>query len=103
MKTHRRIDERSLAMMKAIVKKIEEDPRKKGLDKARSVCGRWVQMHENSYIRQWEEILKGDWEDIKGVLTDDSEKADALRQCNPFCGILTPGERWAIYREFRDT
>lgn len=101
MKTHNQIDKRSLAMMEAIIEKIEKDPQKKGLEKARSVCSRWLEMHNNPYIKRWHEILNGEWEDIKKIMLDQSEEAIALRQCNPFCGILTPKERWNIYREFR--
>lgn len=50
----------------------------------------------------WQEILRGPWEEIKKLLLDESEQASAMWQCNPFCGILTPKERWRIYREFRD-
>lgn len=88
--------------MKAIIEKIEHDPEKRGLEKARSVCKRWLKMHNNPYIKEWDKILKGEWSDIKKVLLDDSEKGAALRQCNPFCGILSPKERWAIYRRFRE-
>lgn len=102
MKTHQQIDNRSLAMMKAIIKKIENDPRKMGLEKARSVCRRWLEIHTNPYLKEWDRILRGEWPDIKKVLLDNSEKGAALRQCNPFCGILSPKERWAIYRTFRD-
>lgn len=102
MKTHRQIDERSLAMMEAVAKKIDDDPEKAGLKKAREVCDRWAEMHDNPYIYKWREILRKPWEEIKNILLDDSEEAQAMRQCNPFCGILTPKERWRIYREFRD-
>lgn len=87
-------------MMAAIVDKIEADPDKKGLQKAREVCRRWMELHDNPYIEEWHNILDGRWEDIKHILLEDSEEANSLRQCNPFCGILTPKERWAIYREF---
>jgi hypothetical protein len=102
MKSHRDIDRRSLALMEAVAEKIDQDPEKKGLEKARRVCARWVEMHDNPYLKQWQSILTESWEDIKKILLDKSEEANALRQCNPFCGILSPRERWNIYREFRD-
>ena len=34
-------------------------------------------------------------------LTEFSEERVALRQCTPFAGVLTPQERWQIYRKFR--
>ena len=39
----------------------------------------------------------------RAVLLDESEEGQRLRQSSPFCGILTPRERWAIYREHRET
>jgi hypothetical protein len=44
-------------------------------------------------------ILQGSWPEIRSVLLDESEEGKRLRQNSPFCGILTPVERWAIYRE----
>ena len=101
MKTHQEIDRRSLALMKAVVEKIDLDPKQWGLKKARSVCKRWTKMHDNTYISKWDDILTRPWNDIRAILLDKTEEAAALRQCNPFCGILTPKERWRIYREFR--
>lgn len=102
MKSHRDIERRSLALMQAVAAKIDHDPQKQGLEKARQVCARWMEMHDNFYIKKWQHILAGRWEDIRNILLDESEEATALRQCNPFCGILSPRERWSIYREFRD-
>jgi len=101
MTTHQGIERRSLVMMRAIVAKIDRDPERKGLQKARSVCRRWAQLHDNPYIDRWERILRGEWTDIRRILLDDSEEGNALRQANPFCGVLTPKERWQIYRECR--
>jgi hypothetical protein len=46
-------------------------------------------------------ILSRDWPEVRGILLDDSEEGRRMRQSDPFCGILTPAERWEIYREFR--
>lgn len=102
MRTHQQIDARSKALARAIVSKIDEDPEQKGLEKARQVCARWNRMHSNPYLEQWAQILSGSWDDVKAILLSDSEEATALRQSNPFCGVLTPKERWAIYRRFRN-
>ncbi len=102
MRTHQGIEQRSLVMMRAIVEKIDRDPERCGLEKARSVCRRWLTMHDNPYIGCWERILRGEWNEIRRILLEDSEEARALRQTNPFCGVLTPKERWKIYRECRD-
>jgi hypothetical protein len=33
-------------------------------------------------------------------MVDESERLTVVRQANPFAGILTPRERWAIYDQF---
>jgi len=49
---------------------------------------------------EWMDVLKKPWSEVRSVLLDDSEKGRLLRQSNPFCGILTPRERWSIYQQF---
>lgn len=100
MKTHEAIDRRSLEMARRIAAKIDDDPLREGLAHARRVCSRWV-AKGNVPAREWMAILSRDWPEIRGVLLDDSEEGRRLRQNDPFCGILTPAERWEIYREFR--
>ena len=102
MRTHQQIDERSLALARAIVQKIDRDPARQGLEKARAICRRWFEERPLPAIGEWLEILKQPWEDIRRVLLDESESGQRLRQSDPFCGILTPQERWAIYRQFHE-
>jgi len=52
------------------------------------------------------EQLRNGWKSCSGrgpksenILLDESEEGTRLRQIDPFCGILTPKERWEIYRE----
>src|SRR5258705_14023213 len=103
MRTHDGIDQRSLAMARAIVEKIDRDPDRKGLEKARTTCDRWLNLHSSLAIIEWREILERPWEEIREVLLDESEEGRRLRQSDPFCGILTPPERWDIYRAYRET
>ena len=102
MRTHQQIDERSLALARAIVKKIDDDPARRGLEKARAICRRWHKERPLPAIGEWLKILQGPWEDIRRVLLDESESGQRLRQSDPFCGILSPQERWAIYRKYQD-
>ena len=103
MRTHQQIDKRSLRMARGIVAKIDQDPARAGLAKARSVCQRWYDQRPSPAIKEWLDILQQPWEQIREVLLDESENGKRLRQSDPFCGILTPRERWEIYREFSDT
>jgi hypothetical protein len=98
VKTHQAIDRRSLAMARQIVAKIDADPRREGLEHAWRVCTRWV-AQGNVPAREWLDILERPWPEIRAILLDDSEESRRLRQNDPFCGILTPHERWEIYRE----
>jgi len=36
---------------------------------------------------------------VRAVLLDESDEGQRLRQSDPFCGVLTPRERWEIYRQ----
>ena|SRR6185436_281399 len=103
MRTHQQIDQRSLAMAKAIVARIDADPSRAGLTRARATCKRWWQQQPVPAIREWLEILERPWEQIRAVLLDESEEGQRLRQSDPFCGILIPAERWEIYRAYRET
>jgi hypothetical protein len=99
MRTHQQIDARSLDMARAIVAKIDADPAHAGLQKPRDVCHRWHANSPNPSTREWLEILERPWEEIRAILLDESENGKRLRQTDPFCGILTPAERWAIYKK----
>jgi hypothetical protein len=103
MRTHEQIDKRSLEMARAIVAKIDQDPARAGLAKARATCQRWQEQGPRVAIREWLNILDLPWEQIRAMLLDNSEEGRRLRQSDPFCGILTPQERWAIYREHSET
>ena len=101
MKTHAAIDRRSLAMVRRIVEKIDADPARAGLEHAKRVCARWVEQG-NVPAREWQPIIERHWADIRALLLEESDEAQRLRQSNPFCGILTPEERWEIYRQASD-
>ena len=45
-------------------------------------------------------ILQRPWEEVRTLLLDESDEGQRLRQTDPFCGILTPEERWQIYLYF---
>ncbi|MBU0677991.1 MAG: hypothetical protein KJ626_07720 [Verrucomicrobia bacterium] len=98
MKTHEEIDNRSLALARAVVQKIDADPERLGLERARHVCRRWLERGSSSACREWLTILSQSWPEIREVLLDESERGKRLRQSNPFCGIISPRERWQLYR-----
>lgn len=103
---HLYIDERSIALHRAVVEKIRLNPQLLDIAKAN------LQRQESEFLRQcreipgwlkeWAEILKHpDIEYIFSFLVSKDEKARRLRQSSPFSGILTPRERWRVYDAFR--
>ena len=98
MRTHNEIDRRSLAMALEITARIDADPQHKAVETARATCSRWLRTNPASAVREWCELLKQDWCVIRNVLLDEGEEGCRLRQSNPFCGVLSARERWAIYR-----
>lgn len=97
MRTHQQIDQRSLEMARAIVERIDADPSRAGFERAKETCRRWVGMG-NVPVREWLTLLERPWEEVRQILLDETEEGQRLRQNDPFCGILTPQERWEIYR-----
>lgn len=97
MHLHRQIEQRSLALVAAIVARIDGDPERAGLLKAQDNCRRWP---PSAALEEWRGILERPWEDIRQVLLDPGADGCRLRQSDPFVGILSPQERWEIYRSF---
>jgi hypothetical protein len=101
IKSHSSIDERGLRLAMAIVEKLEQNGIADGLQKARKVNAHWRAMSSSTLHDEWANILRGSWDTVRQALLDESETGDELRQNNPFCGILSNQERWAIFEEFR--
>ena len=97
---HQRIDQRSLAMHRAIAGKLRQDPAL--LEIARENLDRWSLQNGRSqpYWDAWRELLGRPLEDLLVLIVEESERMTAMRQASPFAGVLTPSERWAIYERF---
>lgn len=99
MNGHRRVEERSLRLHRAVADKLLRDP--VVLAKARERVERWRQdgsVHPR-YAEAWHEILARTPEGVAERLVDPGETMRALRQCSPFAGALDPRERWRILGE----
>ncbi|MEI7436242.1 MAG: hypothetical protein WCL16_05500 [bacterium] len=101
MKSHEDIDQRSLMLARSIVAIIDVDLDRKGLQKARVNCQRWLADQPTPALREWQAILANDWFTIRAVLLDEGQEGRRLRQSSPFCGILSTRARWEIYRHFQ--
>ena len=69
------------------------------LEIARENLARWAPAAGRSrhYMDAWGEILDRPLEDMLALIFEDTEEMRAMRQNNPFAGILDPHERWAVY------
>ncbi len=97
---HQRIDQRSLALHRAIAAKLRAEPAL--LQVALDNLDRW---HPDggstrAYFDEWRQILRQPLDVVLNTIVDEGERMTALRQSTPFSDILDPKERWAIYRQF---
>jgi hypothetical protein len=102
MPTHRELDDRSRALHGLVAEKIRQDPAR--LDRARVILARWREVvcpNTQPYLLEWDRILRLHMDEILAVAVEDSQRADALRQCSPLACVLSPKERWAFLREWR--
>jgi len=102
MRSHEWIDERSLALDRQVAAKLQADPSLLG--RARNTLERWLAQRPGAMppvLREWQEILSS-WplERILQLLVSADENTRRLRQSSPFCGILSPEERLAIFKEY---
>ena len=102
MNGHRRIEERSIHLHRAVADKLRKDPAV--LARARDRVERWRQngpTHPH-YTEAWRQVLSLGLDEITERLVDPGETMCALRQCSPFAGALDPRERWRILRQARE-
>lgn len=100
MDPHRRAEVRSLAYHRAIAARLQGDARV--IDDARRRVAAWLaQPQPPAEARAWAALLQRGVDEIARAILADSESARALRQSTPFAGVLSPAERWAIWRATR--
>ncbi len=100
LRGHERIDQRSIALHRAIAEKLRANPAL--LEIARENLARWAPTAGRSlhYLDAWREVLEKPLEEMLGLIVEDTEEMRAMRQNNPFAGVLDPRERLAIYALF---
>jgi hypothetical protein len=99
--THQEIDARSLALYQLVAAKIRRDPEL--LERPKGVLARWRAQgpsRSEPYRMAWAKLLQQGLEPALALTVEDSEGARAMRQCSPFCGVLTPAERLAFLRSW---
>ncbi len=99
MNPHRKIEERSIRLHRAVAEKLRHDPAI--LAKARRRVETWLDdgsVHPH-YAEAWRRVLTLGADQLVACLVDPGERMRSLRQCSPFAGALTPQERWQILRQ----
>ena len=96
-RSHTWVDQRSLALARAIAAKLGSDPA--GFEVARRNLQNWKGHLEPwpDDLAEWEGILDSGDATALAQLTEESPRGCRLRQSNPFAGVLTPRERKAIF------
>lgn len=101
---HEIMDDRSLEMDRVIADKIRVNP--KLVQIALTNIHRWLANPDYSEsgrqaALEWKRIIENlSVGALVTLLESNSEEAQRLRQSSPFCGILTPDERQAIFRKY---
>jgi transcriptional regulator with XRE-family HTH domain len=96
-----REDQRSLELHRAIAEKLVADPASV-VRKARKNVELMIKTNPeaSALLRAWRQALSLPTSDLLDLLDDPRPRARELRHVSPFAGVLTPGERWDLYRRF---
>ena len=101
---HEMVDDRSLEMDCVIAKKIRANPNQVQIAPAnieRRLASPGYSESSRQATLEWKSIIEeSSVEALVTLLESSSEEARRLRQSSPFCGILTPDERQAIFRKY---
>ena len=101
-RSHEWIDQRSLALDKAIAARLRGQPEL--LQRAKDTLQEWLQQRQPTpphVLVEWQEILSSwSFEEILMLLISSEPEPTRLRQSSPFCGILTQKERRKVLQEY---
>lgn len=98
----RLLEARSLALHVIAAKRIEAQPEL--LEVAHRCVTTWRERGSGTpgvAIRAWRKALRLPWPDLMNLMTEQSERAVALRSTTPFFKVLTQPERRRVYNGFR--
>ena len=102
MRSHERIDQRSLALHEAVAARLEAQPQL--LEVARANLERWLAAKPAAALREWQRLLDSlPLTQLLQLLRSPEEAAVRLRQSSPFAGILSPAERQAILARYESS
>jgi NADH:ubiquinone oxidoreductase subunit D len=100
---HRLAELRSVALHAAIGERLLRNPELVEEARRRLRATSTSLKTAHPYRVQWLRILEEPLDRVVAFLREDSERARELRQCTPFTGVITPRERWRIWRTVRES
>lgn len=102
MDAHRLAEERSLAFHRRIAELLREEPEL--VTQARDRLQRWIDAGSVSpaWGEAWAQLLAGPVEELRRLPEADDEHTRQMRQASPFAGVLSPSERWRIWRDVEE-
>jgi hypothetical protein len=98
---HQLAEARSLALHGRVVEFLRDDPSLR--DRAYKNVERWSAEGTlaPAYAERWRQALALPLPELIALLLDPGEEACALRQTSPFSFVVSPQERWQIWRRVR--
>lgn len=97
-----RADKRSIALHKAVARKLRSNPKLWNIPRNNLIKWKKMKGYLPPALIEWERILNGYPEDqILSLLESNSEDATRLRSSSPFTGILAEDERKVIFERYR--
>lgn len=77
------------------------------IEQAKSNLSRWAALNHDAprllrCYEEWRLILERPVEEVRAILTAETDEGQRLRQSTPFAGVLTPQEVWEIKRRCND-
>jgi hypothetical protein len=92
----------SLALHRAVAERLLAKPEL--LERARRRVAMWLLDGSvaRPYAEAWRAVLEEPVDAVARVLLDPGERARQMRQASPFAGLLSPRERWSIWRRARE-
>jgi len=101
---HDLIDRRSLELNRLVVEKIRQKPElmdfvRQNLD--RTLIEPILSESCKNALQEWRTIFSlRSFDEILGILVEDSDEGQRLRQSTPFTGILNQRERLEVFRRY---
>lgn len=99
---HAAAEDVSLELHRAVAERLLARPDL--LERARRRVAGWLRDGSvaRAYAEAWRAILAEPVDAVARFLVDPGERARQLRQASPFAGLLSPSERWSIWRRARE-